>query len=122
MKNSILIIMGFLFLGGHAFSQDKSNEEKVTDVTKQMQSQIGFNDETYTKVYDVNLEFVTKIEKLKNSDDFKITKFRALKEYDEKRKKDLKSVLTKEEYKEFEKHRSENMAVFKGRLKEVKES
>lgn len=122
MKYKILIVLGCMLLGSYSFSQDDmSNEERATETTKMMQTQIGFNEETYAKVYDVNLQFVTKNQELKQSDVSKFKKFNALKKHDKERNKALKDILTKDEYKAFKKHKSDNRSAFKDRFKATRE-
>lgn len=117
-KNITLVL--FVLLGNFAFSQEISNEDKAIEMTQNMQEQIGFSDEAYAKVYDVNLEFVNKTQELKQRDVSKFKKFKALKKMDDKRNKDLKDVLTKAEYELFEKNKSDNRKAFKDRLKDTR--
>lgn len=121
MNYKILIVLGCMLLGSYSFSQDMSNEERATEITKTMQTQIGFNEETYAKVYDVNLQFVSKNQELKQRDVSKFKKFKALRKNDKKRKKALKDILTKDEYKAFKKHRSDNRSAFKDQFKATRE-
>lgn len=117
-KNITLVLL--VLLGNFAFSQEISNEDKAIEMTQNMQEQIGFSDEAYAKVYDVNLEFVNKTQELKQRDVSKFKKFKALKKMDDKRNKDLKDVLTKAEYELFEKNKSDNRKAFKDRLKDTR--
>lgn len=117
-KNITLVLL--VLLGNFAFSQEISNEDKAIEMTQKMQEQIGFSDEAYAKVYDVNLEFVNKTQELKQRDVSKFKKFKALKKMDDKRNKDLKDVLTKAEYELFEKNKSDNRKAFKDRLKDTR--
>jgi len=121
MSYKILTLIAFMFFTNIIFSQDKTNEEKASEMTKQMQTQIGFNDETYAKVYEENLNFVTNTQELKQSDATKIEKFKSLKKYDETRDKALKEILTEEEFKLFIENKSKNRQSFKERLKASRE-
>ena len=114
----ILFVSIALLFVNQTFSQENTLEDKAATLTQNMQEQIGFSDEVAEKVYDINLEFVTKTDELKQSDTSKFKKFKSLKKLDENRDKALKDVLTKEEYETFKKNKSENRKTFKEKIKE----
>ncbi len=116
MKKTLMWIT-VLFLSLGAFAQEKTTEERATEMTEKMKEQIGFNEDTQKKVQEINLDFVTKTEEIKKTDSSRMTKFKELKTLGEERESQLKEVLTEEEFDAFKEHQSENRKELKQRFK-----
>ncbi|WP_053971413.1 hypothetical protein [Mangrovimonas sp. ST2L15] len=118
MRTLTMIFLAIVMLFvGKSYAQDQTPEEKATALTENMQEQIGFSDETYKKVYEVNLTFATKTQSLKTQDLSKMKKFQALKDLDEERDTSLKQILTEDEYDAFQDHKKENRKTMKEKFK-----
>lgn len=117
MKTKIAFSLFFFIFSFSVFAQEKTNEQMAEEMTKHMKSQIDFNDENYDKIYQINLDFVSQTAELKSDTQLgKIEKVKKLKELDENRDKQLKEVLTEEEYKKFQDNKSENKKTMKERF------
>ncbi|AWM14382.1 hypothetical protein NHF50_11175 [Flavobacterium sp. NRK F10] len=116
MKKAVVLLAVF-FVSFGAFAQEKTTEEKATEMTERMKEQIGFNEETEKKVQEINLDFVTKTEEIKEKDSGRMTKFKELKALGEERETQLKEVLTEEEFEAFKDHKTENRKEMKQRFK-----
>ena len=114
MNTKIALSLFFFIFSFSIFAQEKTNEQMAEEMTKHMKSQIDFNDENYDKIYKINLDFVSQTAELKSDNQMgKIEKVKKLKELDENRDKQLKGVLTEEEYKKFQNNKSENKKTMK---------
>ena len=82
-----------------ASAQDK-NIDGAKAVTSYMKEKLTLNDNQYTKVYNVNLTFLQKVDEnaKKNKGADKIKKLRAL---EDDRDAKLKSVLSEDQYKNY---------------------
>jgi len=82
-----------------ATAQDK-NIDGAKAVTSYMKEKLSLNDSQYTKVYNVNLTFLQKVDEnaKKNKGADKIKKLRAL---EDERDTKLKSVLSEDQYKNY---------------------
>lgn len=116
MKN-VLLLLSVFFVNIGIFAQEKTTEEKATQLTERMKEQIGFSDETKEKVQEINLGFAKKTEEIKAGSSSKLTKVKELKTADEERDAKLKEVLTEEEYKKFKDKKSDNRKEMKERFK-----
>jgi hypothetical protein len=121
MKTSTLILVLFLFFTGVSFAQDNSADQKAKALTERMKTQLTLNDDQYKQVYDINLDFVTKLGTVKEEGGSKMSKFKALKTIDGDRDAALKKILTAQQFKDFQTHKKENREEMKARYKESKQ-
>ncbi|MDK2772641.1 MAG: hypothetical protein KYX68_10510 [Flavobacterium sp.] len=113
----IIILLLMLIVNIVTFAQEKTADEKATELTKKMKEQVGFKDEVTEKVQAVNLEFVKKTEEIKASDSGKMSKMKEFKAADENRDTKLKEVLSEDEYAKFKDKKSDNRKELKERFK-----
>lgn len=121
MKISTLLSVLFLFIAGSSFAQDKSADDKATALTDRMKTQLTLNDDQYKQVYDINVDFVTKLGTVKEDGGSKMSKFKKLKSIDGDRDAALKKVLTEQQFKDFQTQKKENRAEMKERYKNNKQ-
>ncbi|MFP9098745.1 hypothetical protein ACLI09_06810 [Flavobacterium sp. RHBU_24] len=95
----MLLAAAMLLCISLASAQDKSIDGAKA-VTSYMKEKLSLNDSQYTKVYNVNLTFLQKVEEnaQKNKGADKIKKLRAL---EDERDTKLKSVLSEDQYKNY---------------------
>src|SRR6188768_3518559 len=67
MKTSTFLLALFLFIAGSSFAQDGSTDQKAKALTDRMKTQLTLNDDQYKQVYDINLDFVTKLGTVKEN-------------------------------------------------------
>jgi len=91
-------------------------EERAKNMTEQMQKKLSLTDAQYQSVYTINLKYAKKNEQLKNSDENKMAKFRKFKSSQQDKSKELKTVLTKDQFAQYEEWIKEVQAEFKTKL------
>ena len=99
--NQILgAIVIMLFFTVNAAAQDKA-AEGARAVTSNMKDQLNLNDNQYTQLYAVNLDFLQKAIENQATGNTKVEKGKRLKELDDERDAKLKSVLNSDQFKKY---------------------
>jgi hypothetical protein len=99
MKNLFLIALLFISLG--CFGQT-TLEERATNQTNRMKTELNLTDDQYTKVYDINLGIIMKNDGIKTSTFSEEVKNEVLQSNQQARKAMLKDVLTAAQYEKLE--------------------
>ncbi len=99
MKNLFLIALLFISLG--CFAQT-TPEERATNQTNRMKTELNLSDDQYTKVYDINLGIIMKNDGIKTSTFSEEVKNEVLQSNQQARKAMLKDVLTAAQYEKLE--------------------
>ena len=99
MKNLFLIALLFISLG--CFAQT-TLEERATNQTNRMKTELNLTDDQYTKVYDINLGIIMKNDGIKTSPFSEEVKNEVLQSNQQARKAMLKDVLTAAQYEKLE--------------------
>jgi len=99
MKNLVLITLLFISLG--SFAQTTA-EERATNQTNRMKTELNLSDDQYTKVYDINLGIIMKNDGIKASTFSEEVKKEVLQSNQQARKSMLKDVLTAAQYEKLE--------------------
>lgn len=99
MKNLFLIALLFISLG--CFAQT-TPEERATNQTNRMKTELNLSDDQYTKVYDINLGIIMKNNGIKTSTFSEEVKNEVLQSNQQARKAMLKDVLTAAQYEKLE--------------------
>lgn len=119
---STLLTAGFLLLlvsiAMPSFAQDTKKDKAAKALTDTMRTQLSLDDTQYSKVYDINADFMGKLAGMKGDSDSKMAKFKKLKALDEDRDKALKGVLSAEQFKSFQEFKKQNRQEMKARFKE----
>ena len=101
----IVLLFGSLFTFTQAsalHSQKKTSEERAKNLTERMKRELSLDDNQYSKVYDINLEYVKKSEQLQNSSAGRLSKLKTFRANQETQDKELKIVLTDVQYKKYQ--------------------
>ena len=115
VRNSLIAIL--LLTGITVSAQHKTAEQKAKNLTDTMSSRLSLNEDQYKKVYDANLNFVTKASSLKKEDGDKSTKLGKIRSLNNERDATLKTILSDEQYNQFKAFKKENKKGMKGRLR-----
>jgi protein CpxP len=99
MKNLFLIALLFISLGSFA---QATPEERATNQTNRMKTELNLTDDQYTKVYDINLGIIMKNDGIKTSTFSEEVKKEVLQSNQQARKSMLKDVLTAAQYEKLE--------------------
>lgn len=90
-------------ISGNAQSADvKTPEDRAKKMTDRMKTGLSLTDEQYPKIQEVNLKYAKKNESILNSSKGKFEKYRAIKSSQGEKKKELKKILDKEQFKKYE--------------------
>ena len=110
-----------------ALAQDKADmlknstpEQRAKVQTALMKAKLQLDTVQTAKVQAINLAAAQKMEPLLKSDGGKLAKFRQLKEIDNTKDKDLKKVLTPDQYKQYEAAKEEMKEKMKEHLKDAR--
>ena len=99
MKNIFLITVLFISLG--SFAQTTA-EERATNQTNRMKTELNLSDDQYAKAYDINLGIIMKNDGIKASTFSEEVKKEVLQSNQQARKSMLKDVLTAAQYEKLE--------------------
>ncbi len=99
MKNLFLIALLFISLGSFA---QATPEERATNQTNRMKTELNLTDDQYAKVYDINLGIIMKNDGIKASTFSEEVKKEVLQSNQQARKSMLKDVLTAAQYEKLE--------------------
>ncbi|MDX3915613.1 MAG: hypothetical protein QHC79_18855 [Pseudosphingobacterium sp.] len=103
-----------------AVAQTEELTQMVKEMTDKQTEQLSLTSEQVPQVESINLDFATKAQKIRGSNDSKMNKSKAMKDLDKERTKSLKAVLTEEQFKKFEAVKTENRKQMKARFKDSK--
>lgn len=126
---SLCFLLFACILTNPASAQDKADmiknstpEQRAKMQTSIMKAKLQLDTVQVVKVQAINLTAAQKMEPLLKGDGGKLAKFRQMKEIDSAKDKDLKNVLTPEQYKLYEAAKEEMKEKMKERLKDAKAS
>lgn len=101
---SMMILSSLLLFSQTLSAQEAkmSSEEMAQNLTEIMKEKLSLNDQQYTNIYSINLNYIKKNKELQNSSEGRMSKFRAFKSNQKAKDKELKSVLSNEQYNEYQ--------------------
>ncbi len=100
-----VILLGYFLIIGlplHAQESKSTSEEWAKTLTDKMKEKLSLDSQQYPKVYDINLKYIKKNMELQNSSARRMEKFKTLKANMEAKDKELKNILTADQYKVYE--------------------
>jgi len=121
IPKSTLCIILLLLPGSNAHSQDKTPEQRATAITEWMKTNLQLTPEQEGPVQTVNLKYANLNEGLKTSSKARMAKAKELKSNNESKKKELKKILTPEQFKMYEAKEAELREKFKEEAQKRKE-
>ncbi|WP_430404447.1 hypothetical protein [Fluviicola sp.] len=114
---TLLVLLLTCCCFGTLKAQTKTAEEWANQLTDSLQKTLSLSDDQRAKVYPIELEFVQKAEPIKQNNESKIQKLKALKELDEKRDSQLKEVLSEAQFAKYSEGKKENRKQLKEKYK-----
>ena len=122
MKKLFTIAFGLVLLlaveGVQA--QSKMTEEQKEEARAKYeayQEKLALTDEQAPKVEEINLTFYEGLSELRNSNASRLKKYRKFKELDSQRDKDMKAILTDDQYETYQEFKKESRDEFKSNRK-----
>lgn len=105
MKKAILrtVLSLVLLVAGIGVYAQNGGEAMARKMTDRMKDRLPLTDSVqYQQVYDLNLKYITRQQDILQGDDGRMAKFRALKSLQDKKSKEAKAMLSKDQYKNYQ--------------------
>ena len=122
MKSSLAVILLLLSLQPLAQTKIPDAADRSASLTDWMTTNLKLTDEQVPKVQDINVKYANMVDALRNSSQGKKQKMATLKNYDASKDKELKEVLTGDQFQTYLAKKDEMKKKFKGKMKSRKQS
>jgi len=122
MKSSLAVILLLLSLQPLAQTKIPDAADRSASLTDWMTTNLKLTDEQVPKVQDINVKYANMVDALRNSSQGKKQKMATLKNYDASKDKELKEVLTDDQFQTYLAKKDEMKKKFKGKMKSRKQS
>lgn len=120
-----LMSFGILFTACQTEAQPsdetRTPEERAKKMTERMKAVLSLTEEQYPKVKAINLKYAQKNEQILKGSGSKLSRYKAVKSSQKEKKREMKAVLTKEQFKKYEEMLDEMEAEAKERYKNKNE-
>jgi Spy/CpxP family protein refolding chaperone len=124
VRKTTLIAALFLSFAGAVSAQKDSTahspETRARKMTDKMKTELTLTDDQYKQVYDINLKYGQKNQDALKGDGSKLEKAKALKTENQGKNKELKAVLTPEQFEKYKEMQKEKREELKQMRKEKK--
>jgi hypothetical protein len=131
MKNKIIALILVLFTGALRTDAQTAGapttladsiktatpEQRAKMLTGKMKEKLALTDDQYKKVSDLNLTYAKKMDPIIHSDDSRLTKYRQSKSLLDEKDQKLKSILTSDQFKQYEAIKKEMMDKMRGNMR-----
>lgn len=125
VRKTILIATVSLGITGAVAAQKDSTahspEARAKTVTDKMKTELTLSDDQYKQVYDINLKYGQKNREALQGEGSKLEKAKLLKSENQEKNKELKAVLTQEQFEKYKEMQKERKASLKEARKNRKE-
>ena len=120
----IIIIMNIPFIASAQVEDFKNStpEERAEFQTEWMKSELSLDSSIVPNVYSINLKYSKKMQSIMNSGGSRIQKYREFKASSDAKDAELKSVLTKDQYKIYQQRKEEMKQKLKERIQEKRKN
>ena len=118
MKNVLMILSIVIAASGSTFGQNRMTQEEKEEAKERYKAyteRLNLNEEQKPKVEEINMTYFNALSKLKNSDGSRMEKYRMFKDANSTRDKEMKKVLTKEQYAIYKENQQEQRDNFRER-------
>lgn len=123
-RKTVLIATLFLGIAGAVSAQKDSTahspEARAKTLTDKMKTELSLSDEQTSKVYDINLKYAQKNQESLKGEGSKMEKAKAVKGDNKDKNKELKEVLTEEQFEKYKDLQQEKRATMREKLKNRK--
>lgn len=118
-----IFFIGILTVGAtfYSLAQDGAmgggtTEEKATAATERQKEKLGLDADQETKMYDINLKYIKEMEQIQAGGRSKSTMMK-LRSMSGKMDKEVKEILTKDQYKEYKEMKDQRREEMKKRMR-----
>jgi|SRR6218665_53370 len=121
---TVLIATLFLGFAGAASAQKDSAahspEARAKTLTDKMKTELSLSDDQTSKVYDINLKYAQKNQQSLQGEGSKMEKAKAVKGDNKDKNKELKGILSEEQFEKYKDLQQEKKATLREKLKNRK--
>lgn len=113
-----MILSIVIAASGSTFGQNRMTQEEKEEAKERYKAyteRLNLNEEQKPKVEEINMTYFNALSKLKNSDGSRMEKYRIFKDANSTRDKEMKKVLTKEQYAIYKENQQEQRDNFRER-------
>ncbi|HEX2628665.1 MAG TPA: hypothetical protein VHM26_06635 [Chitinophagaceae bacterium] len=108
---STLTLLLFISVTSLHAQETKANAtDRAKKMTDQMKTELSLSDSSYTNVYAINLKYAEKNSEIMSGAEGRLAKLKSLKASNEEKEKEMKAVLTKEQFKKYKELMKERKA------------
>ena len=122
MKSFLAAVLFLLSMQLLAQNKILSAADRSASLTDWMKTNLKLTDDQVPKVQDINVKYANMVDALRSSSQGKKQKMTALKNYDTSKDKELKEVLTDDQFKTYLAKKDEMKRKFKEKMKSRKQS
>jgi hypothetical protein len=102
VSTTLFFVVCALSIPANAQLETKKIENRAQHLTEQMRNKLSLSDAQLKSVYAINLKYAQENEKIRASNDGQFAKLIKFKSTQDDKSKELKPVLTKKQYKDYE--------------------
>jgi hypothetical protein len=122
MKSFLAAVLFLLSMQLLAQNKIPSAADRSASLTDWMKTNLKLTDDQVPKVQDINVKYANMVDALRSSSQGKKQKMTTLKNYDASKDKELKEVLTDDQFKTYLAKKDEVKKKFKEKMKSRKQS
>lgn len=118
MKRIVMIAFTVMVVCSAAFSQSRMTQEEKDEAIARHQeyiAELNLTEEQKPKVEEINRTYFEGLSAIRNSNGSRMEKYRTFRQLSAERDKQMKSVLTEEQYAIFKEHQKEQRENFRER-------
>lgn len=108
------VVAFFLLISIASLNAQETTKASAADRAKKlsdkMKTELSLDSSAYAGVYAINLKYAEKNTEIMNGSEGKLAKFKSLKASNEEKEKEMKGVLTKEQFKKYKEMMKERKA------------
>ncbi|HEX2846085.1 MAG TPA: hypothetical protein VHN59_06025 [Chitinophagaceae bacterium] len=108
-RAGVMLALSFVIMQASAQKDSTaySPEARAKNITDKMKTELTLSDDQYNKVYDINLKYAQKNTEALKEEGTRLAKLKAVKAENEEKNKELKGVLTEEQFEKYKGMRKE---------------
>lgn len=121
-RAGVMLVFSFVIMQASAQkdSTTHSPEARAKSVTDKMKTELTLSDDQYSKVYDINLKYAQKNKEALKAEGTRMSKLKAVKAENAEKNKEIKAVLTEEQFTKYKSMQKEMKADMKKAYKNRK--
>lgn len=118
-RAGVMLALSFVIMQASAQkdSTAHSPETRAKSITDKMKTELTLSDDQYNKVYDINLKYAQKNTEALKEEGTRLTKLKTMKADNAEKSKELKAVLTEEQFEKYKSMRKEAKTGMKQKYK-----